>query len=79
MRENRIVDTSDNFIHHKTNSRRGSSRAPVFNDHWDVYALYHMGIPKRDKKGRILAIDGTVWDPSMGEDKNDINTMKLFA
>jgi endonuclease G, mitochondrial len=69
IRENRIVDTLDNFIHYKTDSLGGSSGAPVFNDNWDVFALHHSGIPKRDEKGRILAIDNTVWDPSMGEDK----------
>jgi endonuclease G len=69
IRENRIVDTLDNFIHYKTDSLGGSSGAPVFNDNWEVFALHHGGIPKRDEKQRILAIDNTVWDPSMGEDK----------
>jgi Trypsin-like peptidase domain len=69
IRENRICDTSDNFINYKAKSSGASSGAPVFNDHWDVFALHHNGTPKKDEKGRTLAIDNTVWEPSMGIDK----------
>jgi endonuclease G, mitochondrial len=69
IRENRIVDLPDKFIHYLTDSLGGSSGAPVFNDHWDVVALHHRGVEKRDDKGRRLALDNTIYDESMGEDK----------
>src|SRR5215212_10818218 len=74
IRENRLVDTfSDDpdskVYHYLSDSLKGSSGAPVFNDQWAVFALHHGGIEKRDKQGNILALDNTVWDNSMGEEK----------
>lgn len=70
IRENRVVDLpSDNYIHYMADSTGGSSGAPVFNDMWQVVALHHAGVPKRDSKKRELAIDGRVWEKYMGEDK----------
>ena len=74
IRENRLVDTFNDVpdskvYHYKTDSLGGSSGAPVFNDEWQVFALHHAGIEKTDEQGRILALDNTVWDNSMGEEK----------
>jgi endonuclease G, mitochondrial len=74
IRENRLVDTySDDpdskVYHYLTDSLGGSSGSPVFNDQWKVFALHHGGKEKRDEQGRILALDNTVWEPHMGEEK----------
>ncbi len=69
IRENQVVDLPDNFMHYLTDTKPGSSGSPVFNDQWDVVALHHAGVKKRDGKGRVLAINGKVWKPAMGEEK----------
>jgi endonuclease G, mitochondrial len=67
LRENQIVDVLDNFLHYKTDTSPGSSGSPVFNDQWEVVALHHSGIPRKDSSGRILTRDGKVWTSAMGE------------
>lgn len=67
VRENQIVDVLDDFLHYKTDTSPGSSGSPVFNDQWEVVALHHSGIPKKDASGRILTRDGKVWTSAMGE------------
>jgi endonuclease G len=67
LRENRLVDVLDDFLHYETDTAPGSSGSPVFNDQWEVVALHHAGVPDRDGQGRILAIDGSVWSEEMGE------------
>jgi V8-like Glu-specific endopeptidase len=67
LRENRIVDVLENFLHYHTDTSPGSSGSPVFNDQWEVVALHHSGVPKKDAQGRVLTRDNKVWDPSMGK------------
>jgi endonuclease G, mitochondrial len=67
LRENQIVDVLDNFLHYRTDTSPGSSGSPVFNDQWEVVALHHSGIPRKDSAGRMLTKDGKVWNQSMGE------------
>jgi len=69
LRENRVVDVLDNFVHYVTDTSPGSSGSPVFNDQWEIVALHHSGVPKKDSQGRILATNGQVWTRSMGNDK----------
>ena len=69
LRNNRIVDVFDDFVHYTTDTDRGASGSPVFNDQWQVVALHHAGVKKRDESGRILAVDGSVWTPAMGDDR----------
>ena len=69
LRNNQVVDIFDHFLHYTTDTDRGSSGSPILNDQWQVVGLHHAGVRKRDSAGRILAVDGTVWTPSMGEDK----------
>lgn len=69
LRENQVVDVLDNFVHYRTDTSPGSSGSPVFNDQWEIVALHHSGIPKKDSQGRILATNGSVWNQSMGADK----------
>ena len=66
VRENRVVDLLDDFLHYSTDTSAGSSGAPVFNDQWEVVALHHSGVPKT-KDGSYVATDGTRWTPERPE------------
>lgn len=67
IRENRIVDVLESFLHYHTDTSPGSSGSPVFNDQWEIVALHHSGVPSKDAQGRLLTKDGKVWTKSMGE------------
>lgn len=41
LRENFLALTLDRFLHYMTDTKPGSSGAPVFNDEWEVVALHH--------------------------------------
>ncbi|MCB8936090.1 MAG: DNA/RNA non-specific endonuclease [Anaerolineae bacterium] len=69
LRNNKLVDLFDDFLHYTTDTDRGASGSPVFNDQWQVVGLHHAGVRQRDEQGRILAVDGTVWTPAMGEER----------
>ena len=69
LRNNKLVDLFDDFIHYTTDTDRGASGSPVFNDQWQVVALHHAGVRQRDEQGRVLAVDGSVWEPIMGEER----------
>ncbi|QKV73259.1 DNA/RNA non-specific endonuclease [Amycolatopsis sp. Hca4] len=45
LRENRVVDVLDDFLHYETDTEPGSSGSPVFNDQWEVVALHHASVP----------------------------------
>jgi endonuclease G len=45
LRENRIVDIPDRFLHYSADTEPGSSGSPVFNDQWEVVALHHASVP----------------------------------
>jgi len=71
IRDNRLLDSlggTDLFYHYEADTEPGSSGSPVFNDQWEVIALHHSGVPKQNKKGELLDVDGKVWkngsDPS---------------
>ncbi|WP_340384311.1 endonuclease [Streptomyces sp. SS7] len=67
LRDNRVVDVLDDFLHYESDTQPGSSGAPVFNDQWEVVALHHSVVPRTDEQGRPLSVDGTVRQPDMGE------------
>lgn len=69
LRENQVIDLLDNFMHYQTDTAPGSSGSAVFNDQWEVVALHHSGVPKRDAQKRVLATDGKVWTEAMGEQR----------
>jgi V8-like Glu-specific endopeptidase len=71
IRENQVIDVLDDFLHYRTDTSPGSSGSPVFNDQWEIVALHHSGIPKKDSSGRILTRDGKVWVSSMGDHQID--------
>lgn len=45
LRENRIVDLFDSFLHYEADTEPGSSGSPVFNDQWEIVALHHASVP----------------------------------
>lgn len=59
---NTVVDVVDHFLHYDTDTNRGSSGSPVFNNEWDLAALHHSGVPARDDAGNILLTSGAIWD-----------------
>jgi endonuclease G, mitochondrial len=69
LRENQLKDILPQFLHYHTDTAPGSSGSPVFNDQWEVVALHHSGVPSMNAQGEYLTKDGTVWEPSMGEQR----------
>lgn len=43
LRENFLVVSLDQYLHYMSDTMRGSSGSPVFNDEWEVVALHHAG------------------------------------
>ena len=70
IRNNRILNRFDTFIHYGADTEPGSSGSPVFNDQWDVVALHHAGVPKRNSNGKLLKKDGRIWQA--GDLESDI-------
>lgn len=71
IRENRLIDTfqgEENVLQYEADTEPGSSGSPVFNDQWEVVALHHSGVPRRNTNGDWLDVKGDVWkkgdDPS---------------
>lgn len=69
LRSNQLIDLPDNFAHYVTDTEPGSSGSPVYNDEWEVVALHHSGVPKKES-GNYIAKDGSIWQPGM--DPNDL-------
>jgi DNA/RNA endonuclease G (NUC1)/V8-like Glu-specific endopeptidase len=67
LRDNQVIDLLDDFLHYRADTEPGSSGSPVFNDQWELVALHHSGVPRRDAQGRILARDGRSWRVEMGD------------
>ncbi|MFY4777105.1 DNA/RNA non-specific endonuclease [Metabacillus sp. RGM 3146] len=58
LRENKITDVFDDFIHYSTDTKEGSSGSPVFNDEWVVMALHHSGVPDPKDDSKFIANEG---------------------
>ncbi len=67
VRENKLLKYAGDFVWYLTDTTAGSSGSPAFNRFWQVIALHHSGIPKKDPKGNTLTKDGKIWDSSMDE------------
>ncbi len=71
LRENEIIDIPGgvaDFLYYTTDTEPGSSGSPCFNDQWEIIALHHSGVPKRNSQGEILKIDGKVWRKDIDPD-----------
>jgi endonuclease G len=69
VRENQMLETQDNTLWYRTDTSPGSSGSPVFNDSWQVVALHHAGVPKKDADGNWLTTTGLPWKAGMDESK----------
>jgi endonuclease G len=69
LRNNKVIDVFDDYIHYTTDTDPGASGSPVYNDTWQVVAVHHAGVKRRDLSGRILSVDGSVWTPEMGDER----------
>ena len=69
IRNNQVVDELELFLHYQTDTDPGSSGSPVFNDQWEVVALHHSGVPKRNEANEVITTDGRVWEERMGEQR----------
>jgi endonuclease G len=67
LRENRLMALLELWIHYETDTSKGSSGAPLYNNQWQIVGLHHAAVEKRDEEGNILAIGGGKWQPEMGE------------
>ncbi len=61
VRENTILAVIEDFIQYSADTKPGSSGAPVFNEQWEMAALHHAGVPRRDPQNRILMRNGNPW------------------
>jgi V8-like Glu-specific endopeptidase len=68
VRFNRMVAEDDLWVRYESDTREGSSGAPVFNDQWEMIALHHGGVAATDDEGLELARDGRRWTQEMGRD-----------
>jgi endonuclease G, mitochondrial len=70
IRENRLLPftDADDFLSYQSDTFRGSSGSPVFNDFWDVVALHHSGKPERDAIGNYIDHDG---NPIVGREPEE--------
>jgi endonuclease G len=67
VRDNKLLKYVGDFVWYMTDTSSGSSGSPAFNRFWQVMALHHSGVAKKDSQGRTLTKDGKVWDSSMDE------------
>jgi endonuclease G, mitochondrial len=58
VRENEVRFLSPDFIHYVSDTERGSSGSPVFNDQWVVVALHHAAVPDPEDDARSIANEG---------------------
>jgi endonuclease G len=58
LRENKLLSIEDLVIWYQSDTAQGSSGAPVFNDSWQIVALHHSGVPKKDAQGNWLLKNG---------------------
>jgi endonuclease G, mitochondrial len=66
VRNNRLINQLEHFLHYETDTEPGNSGSPVYNDTWEVVALHHAGVPSTDDDGNLLKADKQPWHPSDG-------------
>lgn len=67
IRENLFEKITPISIWYKADTAPGSSGSPVFNDQWQVVALHHMGVAKKNADGQYLDKDDKVIAPNGGK------------
>jgi endonuclease G len=69
LRENQLLKIDTHTLWYRTDTSPGSSGSPVFNDVWQVVALHHSGVPKKDANGNYLTLDGKAYEGPLNESK----------
>jgi endonuclease G, mitochondrial len=67
VRQNKLVvepKDDDLFISYTTDTLGGSSGSPAFNHDWELVAVHHSGVPRKEN-GKILTWKGEEWRPGM--------------
>jgi endonuclease G len=65
---NRLLDILPaGYLHYETDTERGSSGSPVYNQDWELIALHHCGVPEM-RGGDVIKTDGNVWDEDRDPD-----------
>lgn len=67
VRENKLVvepKDDDIFISYTTDTLGGSSGSPAFNHDWELVAVHHSGVPRRER-GVIMTKRNEEWRPGM--------------
>lgn len=73
MRENQCVKIDDpEVLWYVSDTAQGSSGSPVFNDSFQVVALHHAGVPRREA-GKVVLKDGTRIDDLADADDSAID------
>jgi endonuclease G len=87
LRENRVIDGPDRYVHYSADTEPGSSGSPVFNDQWEVVALHHASVkaPEHTEFGGILnegirvsAILGAVEAGQLAADQRELADAILY-
>ena len=74
IRENQCVeDTDPDVIWYMSDTAQGSSGSPVLNDSFQVVALHHSGVARRDEQGRYVLKDGRTVDDLRDADDSDVD------
>jgi len=60
IRENLFIKITPTSIWYETDTAPGSSGSPVFNDQWQVVALHHMGVGKKNAQGNYIDKNGEI-------------------
>ncbi len=60
IRENLFKKITPTTIWYESDTAPGSSGSPVFNDQWQIVALHHMGIGKKNASGEYIDKNGNV-------------------
>jgi endonuclease G len=68
--QNKLIDIleKDGFLHYETDTQRGSSGSPAFNEVWELIALHHTAIPEV-KDGKVTTTTGKAWNPETPDDE----------
>lgn len=60
IRENKFTKILPTTLWYESDTAQGSSGSPVFNDQWQIVALHHMGVAKKDDHGNYLDKFGNI-------------------
>jgi endonuclease G, mitochondrial len=60
IRENLFMNITPTTIWYESDTAPGSSGSPVFNDQWQVVALHHMGVARKNINGEYVDRDNKV-------------------